>query len=78
MKASELIKVLQDILSKEGDMDILVWADHGQESMRAYSTTVVYELDSDEYLIETHTLGDLDDEDAAEFKKSGTKLIEIS
>jgi hypothetical protein len=78
MKASELIERLQNIVNKEGDSDILVWADHGQESMYADHATVVYTLEPDERMIEVHTLEDLDDEDSSEYKKHGTKLIEIS
>jgi hypothetical protein len=37
MNISELIKDLEEALKDHGDLDVHVWADHGQQCMKAYS-----------------------------------------
>lgn len=48
MKVKELIKKLQEV---NQDLDVRVWADHGQADMKAGYVSVQYSED-DEYMIE--------------------------
>jgi hypothetical protein len=40
MKASELVKKLQDKIDKFGDLDVTLYTDHGQTQCCAYSVDV--------------------------------------
>ena len=51
MKVSKLIKVLQDLESEHGDLQVRLQCDHGQELMRATGYGISY-IEEDDYLPE--------------------------
>ena len=40
MKASELVKQLQDFIGKFGDLDVMLYTDHGQTQAPTHTVTV--------------------------------------
>tara|TARA_R110000764_G_scaffold227635_1_gene317859 strand:- start:311 stop:505 length:195 start_codon:yes stop_codon:yes gene_type:complete len=61
MKASELVKQLQDFIGKFGDLDVMLFTDHGQAQSTVYDVSV-----------KDHETGDLEDEGG-----SDTKVFEL-
>lgn len=68
MKASELIKSIEQIIKDHGDIPVRINADHGQELMSATYVGVVYVESHDEYMPEYSEEDDFD---------NGLKAIEI-
>lgn len=61
MKTSEMIQELQKSLAEHGDLDVRVWADHGQQALTAYQISCTFvDNEGQEY----------DDEDAKEYEQS--------
>ena len=69
MKTSELIEELQEQLEKHGDLEVRVWADHGQQCMIAYAVGPHWVDD----MGETYAEEDLDD-----YEDELTKVLEIA
>lgn len=42
MKASQVIEELQNLIQKHGDLEVTVYADHGQMESGAYSVDLAY------------------------------------
>tara|TARA_R110000787_G_scaffold207672_1_gene317740 strand:+ start:271 stop:465 length:195 start_codon:yes stop_codon:yes gene_type:complete len=61
MKASELVKQLQDFIGKFGDLDVKLFTDHGQAQSTVHGVSV-----------EDHETGDLEDEGSL-----NTKVFEL-
>jgi hypothetical protein len=59
MKISEVIKELQELLDKQGDLQVRVEADHGQTAMKANCVVEGY-IDEDVYMPEGVHPDDLD------------------
>lgn len=63
MKASELIKHLEECINEHGDLDVRLYADHGQCSMSAEGVGLSY-IEEDSYMADTlnpEDLGGYDD-----------------
>jgi hypothetical protein len=61
MKASALVKQLQDYIVKFGDLDVMLYTDHGQTQSTLH-----------EIIVEDHETGDLGEEGA-----SAAKVFEL-
>jgi len=70
MKASDLIRQLQELVETDGDLDVRLYTDHGQCAMRANWVSVTH-IEEDEYMTDTIHPDDLDDYD------NPIKVIEI-
>jgi len=70
MNISDLIAELQAELEVNGDLDVTVWADHGQHNEKACCVGVAYRDEDGETICEE----DLEDSEDSDFEK----VIEIS
>lgn len=70
MKASDLIRQLQELVETDGDLDIRLYTDHGQCSMKANWVSTTH-IEDDEYMADTIHPDDLDGCD------NPIKIIEI-
>lgn len=52
MRVSELIVELQKFLSIQGDLDVKMYADHGQFHMNVYQVALAFTEDKSEYMSE--------------------------
>ena len=69
MKASELIRSLTAIMKHEGDLNITIWADHGQTSTPANGVgTMLADTDGEVYNT---------DDDPEDIPDDVQKIIEI-
>jgi len=57
MNISELIKELEELKEEHGDLEVRVWADHGQLCMDAYSVGIQWVDDEGE----TYAIEDIED-----------------
>ena len=67
MKVSDMIQKLEQLKSEHGDLELYVFADHGQQLMRGYSVAYSYIDSLDEYMPEECHEDDLD-EDCEHYK----------
>ena len=74
MKIRELIRELQSALEKHGDLEVAVWADHGQTCQNAWAVGVQFR-DNDG---ETVTEEDLDDPEEELCRDDFQKVLEIA
>lgn len=70
MRASDLIRQLQKLVETDGDLDVRLYTDHGQCSMKANWVGVSH-IDSEDYMADSIHPDDLDDYD------NPIKVIEI-
>lgn len=61
MKISKMIEALSELLETEGDIEVNVFADHGQTCMKSESLGIQYIKSADEYLPELINLEDIED-----------------
>lgn len=62
MKVSEMIQKLEQVKSEHGDLELYVFADHGQQLMKGCSIGYSYIDSLDEYLPEECAEDDLDED----------------
>lgn len=71
MKASDIIKDLEKLVEKHGDLDVRLYCDHGQSMMGATEVCTCY-IDEDQWMAEH-----LDEEDLEDYPDA-IKVIEIN
>ena len=60
MKVSELITELQKFMDIQGDLDVKIYADHGQVHMNVYQVALTFTEDKSEYMSEAINPDDAD------------------
>lgn len=74
MNISELIEELIELKEEHGDLDVTVWADHGQWNMKASAVGVQFRDENGDCVGEE----DLDDEEEGFCREDYEKVIEVS
>jgi len=62
MKVSEMIKKLEDFKELEGDLEVYVVADHGQQPMKAFNTPYGFITSLEEYMPDEIHEDDIDED----------------
>jgi len=62
MNITEIIEALEEIREKHGDLEVHVWADHGQKCTEVWSVTETY-VDSEGETIAEEDLHEFEPED---------------